>query len=241
MPRNPNWTRDELILALDLYMRHEGEQLSPSHPEICNLSQLLNALPIHARSFREAKFRNPNGVSMKLGNFLRLDPDYEGAGLSRGSKLEQEVWEEFASDLERLHQTADAIRNSYDQISVETIEPDEQSDEEEEFREGRILTRLHKEKERDSRAARRKKQKVLDSTGCLECEVCGFDFAKKYGDLGQGFAECHHKKPLAEIDGEQSTRMSDLAIVCSNCHRMIHRGDEMTSVGELHKLLSCDI
>ncbi len=42
--RSPNWTTDELILALDLYLR-EG-QLSKSNPRVVALSGVLNALPI---------------------------------------------------------------------------------------------------------------------------------------------------------------------------------------------------
>lgn len=193
MARNPNWTRDELILALDLYMRTGREQLGSDHPKVQDLSQLLNELPVHARNLRESKFRNANGVSMKLGNFLSLDPTYEGTGLERGSRLEKEVWDEFASDMYRLHQTARAIRKNYKHVAAESIEPYGQNEDEEEFREGKILTRLHKQRERSSRAVRRKKKKVLQETDRLACEACGFDFVEKYGELGYGFAECHHK------------------------------------------------
>jgi 5-methylcytosine-specific restriction protein A len=237
MPRNPNWSRDELILALDLYMQNGREQLGSSDEKVQDLSQLLNELPIHAREFRESEFRNANGVSMKLGNFLSLDPAYEGVGLERGSRLEKEVWEEFASDPYRLRQTATAIRNNYEQVAAESIEPYGQNEDDEEFREGKILTRLHKQKERSSRAVRRKKQKVLQETGQLACEVCSFDFVEKYGELGQGFAECHHRKPVAELNENQRTKLSDLAIVCANCHRMIHKSDPMMSVDDLRRLL----
>ena len=110
MARNPNWTRDEVILALDLYIREGRQQLDAQHPEVIALSQLLNRLPFHAPEHRTTGFRNPAGVSMKLGNFLAVDPAYAGAGLSRGSKLEQEIWDEFASDLRRLQREAQAIR-----------------------------------------------------------------------------------------------------------------------------------
>lgn len=78
--RNPKWTRDELILALDLYFRCDPLKTNKSDPEIIALSDLLNSLPIHPQKAEFEKFRNPNGVYMKLCNFLRLDPDYSGAG-----------------------------------------------------------------------------------------------------------------------------------------------------------------
>jgi predicted HNH restriction endonuclease len=96
------------------------------------------------------------------------------------------------------------------------------SDEEEEV-EGRTLLRLHMFRERNPRLVKRKKKSVLETTGSLECEVCGFDFRMVYGKLGEGFAECHHRTPLSELAGAILTRLVDLAIVCSNCHRMLHR------------------
>ena len=41
--------------------------------------------------------------------------------------------------------------------------------------------------------------------------------------LGDGFVECHHRTPLAALPGVTTTRLTDLAIVCANCHRMLHR------------------
>lgn len=65
--------------------------------------------------------------------------------------------------------------------------------------------------------------------GRLLCEVpnCGFDFALVYGAVGEGYAEVHHKVLLSEapIEGRKVV-LEDLAVVCSNCHAMIHRGGE---------------
>ena len=90
---NPDWTRDELILALDLYFLEPSARGSKSHPTVIKLSEVLNKLPIHASEQLDADFRNPNGVGMKLSNFLRFDPDYAGEGLKRGSRLEKDIWE----------------------------------------------------------------------------------------------------------------------------------------------------
>lgn len=237
MPRNPPWTRDELILALDLYFRANPLHTSEKNPEIRALSRLLNELPVHAERPDRAVFRNPNGVYMKLCNFLRFDPDYKGKGLTRGGKEEEAVWKDFAADRARLRSTAAAIRKAHD-----TITPTEVSSEvpstDEEFPEGRILTALHKRRERSPILTRRKKAAVLAATGALGCEVCGFDFRARYGDLGNGFAECHHKVPLVDLRGATRTKLDDLAIVCANCHRMIHRSQSMLSIAELRALIT---
>src|SRR5262245_34282150 len=101
MKRNPNWTTDELILALDLYFRSGRKQLDGNHPDVIELSQLLNELQIFAFEERGPGFRNPQGVSMKLGNFSALDPNYGGAGLQRGGKLDSDVWDEFSKAPQR--------------------------------------------------------------------------------------------------------------------------------------------
>jgi hypothetical protein len=104
-----------------------------------------------------------------------------------------------------------------------TSSGEEVSEDEDEALEGRLLSKLHRVRERDHRLVRRKKQAVVSAEGRLLCEVCDFDFAQVYGPLGRGFAECHHRIPLGSLQGSSQTRLADLAIVCANCHRMLHR------------------
>lgn len=236
MARNPNWTRDELILALELFFRADRKQLDASHPDVIQLSQHLNRLPIHGAETRNTEFRNPQGVSMKLGNFLSIDPQYSGKGLQRGSKLDQEVWAEFAHDTAKLKLTAASIGKSVNWVAETRVEYTTISDGDE-FPEGKILTRLHLSKERNYKAVEQKKRKVLQETQTLECEACGFDFFKVYGQLGYGFAECHHTVPVSELTAGHKTRISELAILCANCHRMIHKSRPMLTIQELRAII----
>jgi len=89
--------------------------------------------------------------------------------------------------------------------------------------EGRLVARLHFIRERDRSLIMDKKRQVLTAGARLVCEVCKFDFEDFYGSIGTDFCEVHHLKPLHSLKGETVTRLDDLAIVCSNCHRMIHR------------------
>ena len=81
-----------------------------------------------------------------------------------------------------------------------------------------------------------KKETVLRDEGRLSCEACGFDFERRYGELGLGFIECHHRFPLGEGE-ERETTLDDLALLCANCHRMIHRSKLTQSVEELQRAL----
>lgn len=236
MPRNPDWSRDELILALELYFHAERKQLDARDSRVIELSRTLNLLQIHSNDKRNADFRNSQGVSMKLGNFLSIDPEYSGVGLQRGSKLDKQIWDEFANNLNQLKIVASSIRKGLNWIAesktdyvAETIS----ADDDDEFPEGKVLTRLHKRKERNPQVVRKKKMKVLQESGKLECEVCGFDFVKIYGQLGYGFAECHHIVPVSQLTDGHKTKLSDLAIVCANCHRMLHKARPLLSVSEL--------
>jgi len=234
MPRNPDWTRDEIILALDLYHRVRPP-FDESDAEVVELSQLLGKLPIHPPETRSESFRNPAGVAMKLSNFLRLDPQYQGVGLQRGARLEEQVWSEYCNDWEQLTSVAEAIKTNYLLSAPPLAEQEPELDDE--FPEGRILAHLHQRRERSAAVVRKKKQVVLSKEGSLQCEVCRFDFVKTYGQLGEGFIECHHTVPLCNLRPGQKTRLPDLALVCANCHRMLHRRRPWLSVEQLRQLI----
>ena len=93
--RNPKWHRDEIILALDLYFDSQLGSIDSKNPKIIELSSILNQLPIHKHKPDEMKFRNPNGVTLKLSNFKSLDPNYKGKGMSSTSKLDKLIFNEF--------------------------------------------------------------------------------------------------------------------------------------------------
>lgn len=108
-----------------------------------------------------------------------------------------------------------------------------------EFPEGKLVERLHKQRERSAYVIQEAKKRVLARGERLTCACCGFDFEKTYGPLGRGFIEGHHVKPVSGLapDGEV-TRVEDIALVCSNCHRMLHRRRPWLSPNDLPKLLS---
>ena len=73
----------------------------------------------------------------------------------------------------------------------------------------------------------------------IACEACGFLFGKVYGERGEGYIEVHHLKPLSSYSGPiEVNPRTDMAVVCANCHRMIHRKpDQPLSIEELRKIL----
>lgn len=86
-----NWARDELIVAFNLYCRMPFGQIRHQNPIIVKLAESIG--------------RTPSALSMKMGNFARLDPAHQKrkvGGLSHGSKADGQVWDEFHSNWEAL-------------------------------------------------------------------------------------------------------------------------------------------
>lgn len=235
--RNPPWARDELILALDLYLRHRdappGHESAPIH----ELSEILNRLGVHLHAARYERYRNANGVYMKLMNFRSLDPAWPAAtGLPNTGRLDREIWNEFADDPAWCHEAAEAIRQAIEALDEDNAEVPEFDEGFIEAEEGRAVTRLHVRRERNRKIVQRKKQSVLKRVGQLVCEACGFEFKAVYGDRGDGFIECHHVKPVSELKAGERTKLQDLRIVCANCHRMIHARRPWLTIEDLKAL-----
>lgn len=112
------------------------------------------------------------------------------------------------------------------------VDPDAET-----FPEGKVLFRLHRMRERNKEVIERAKARAKDRDGKLSCCVCRFDFVAVYGPLGEGFIEGHHTTPLADLDGETETKVSDIALVCSNCHRMLHRRRPWLGIDQLQGIL----
>lgn len=104
--------------------------------------------------------------------------------------------------------------------------------------EGRPRLMTHLVRERDSKLVLMKKQAVKNKLGRLACEVCDFDFEMTFGDIGKDFCEVHHLSPLMEMDKDSETTLDDLAIVCSNCHRMIHRSSPIFSIEKMKRIFN---
>ena len=93
------------------------------------------------------------------------------------------------------------------------------------FREGKAVLEVHLHRERNANLIKKAKQKFQEEhEGHLFCEACGFNFCEIYGEIGNGYIEAHHLiKPISIMREGDATRIEDLAMLCANCHRMVHR------------------
>jgi putative restriction endonuclease len=94
-----NWTREELIVAFNLYCKTPFGRIHNRNPEIIALAKALG--------------RTPSALSWKLANFARFDPALKSrniAGAGHGAKLEEEIWLEFNQDWEKLAFESEELR-----------------------------------------------------------------------------------------------------------------------------------
>ena len=107
--------------------------------------------------------------------------------------------------------------------------------------EGTARFRVHKERERNDGIVLQKKALAFEQQETVPCEICGFDFKDRYGDVGERYIECHHIVPLSESDDGRPTTLNDLILVCANCHRMLHYGTPIPSIQELKEIVAISI
>lgn len=103
-----NWTREQLIVALNLYYKLGFSNVKYTHPKIIALAKTIS--------------RTPSAIAFKLVNFARLDPELQKRGvkgMSHGSKSEEPVWNEFYGDIERLAEVSEPILAKFRKVPLE--------------------------------------------------------------------------------------------------------------------------
>lgn len=112
-------------------------------------------------------------------------------------------------------------RSEKNRISKDAVIPDKKI-----YKEGKLKLEVHIKRERNPKVIKEAKKLFINKNKRLYCELCGFDFEKVYGELGKNFIEGHHIKPISDMDEGGVTNVKDIKMLCSNCHRMVHRGIE---------------
>lgn len=104
------WTREELILAINLYCKLPFGRLHRLNPEVINLAKLIN--------------RTPNSVAYKLVNFASLDPSLRERGIkgaSNSSNLDKEIWNEFFNHWDVLPYESEKLLAKFKHTTVERL------------------------------------------------------------------------------------------------------------------------
>lgn len=105
-----NWTREETIVAFNIYCKIPFKTSSKSNPTVIKYANIIG--------------RSPSALNMKIGNFGRLDPDLQIqgiVGLTHGSKIEEEIWNEFNGNWEELAYESEVLISKFSNSPVENV------------------------------------------------------------------------------------------------------------------------
>jgi len=173
-----NWTREETIVAFNVYCKIPFKNSSKNNPTVIKYANIIG--------------RSPSALNMKIGNFGRLDPELKKQGITglvNGSKLEEDIWNEFNGDWEKLAFESEELIAKFQNKKVEETQEQEID-----------LKELPEGKERETTIKARVNQNFFRSTILasynLKCCITGLSISD--------FLVASHIKPWAK-DRENRT------------------------------------
>ena len=178
--------------------------------------------------------------SIDLGSTARLPGDYV-AGHALGARYKFDALPTEAALRTDLQNVVRAYRALTFRGGIEgDVEP--QAELEDEFKIPAQATVIetrkyafHRKVERNRTAAKQAKK----FHGTI-CQACDLDFEKRYGEIGKGFIEAHHLKPISTLEEGVAVTYdvaADFAVLCANCHRMIHKSDNPSNLKQFRQLV----
>lgn len=203
---NANFTRDEVILALDVLYFSGEQHFSGRTPAIQELSALLRKLPIHPAEDQPENFRNPVGVSDQINRFRNIER--WGKRFHVGEMFTI-VDQEFAERRDELHQIAQSIRRNLQSFDI----PFGYRAENNSFPEGMLLGHLHCVIENRDSAKLKPNHR---------CDICQIDTDDIYPGCSN-LMTMHLTVPVTALDGEKRYSATSFITVCPNCHAALHR------------------
>lgn len=108
--KHSSWTREQTIVALNLYCKIPFNRVSSNHPDIIRIANIIG--------------RTPNSVKMKIGNFGSFDPELKKrgiVGLGNTSKLDESVWNEFNNDWNSLAYESELLISTFTNQPLEKV------------------------------------------------------------------------------------------------------------------------
>lgn len=191
-------------------------------------------------------YKDYNAVNLLIGNIGKKIANFYSVDLSR--KSNSPGWWRIICDGSYIGNTFHwQLKNEFIQALSETdwindieigSEAEILEENEEllqiEFIEGSVKTTVTNRYERNKDA----RTECIKHYGA-KCYVCGFDFGKVYGEIGEGFIHVHHEVDISLIGNEYKVDpVKDLKPVCPNCHAMLHQKRPAYTVEELKKIMA---
>ena len=212
-----------MIIVLDHYVNGPTRH-KKYHSELIEIGELLGL--------------SPSSVEIRISNYKARDPEYLSQGkrgFPGGGDHVDAIWKEFFGKNDLLRSEAVAAWKRLREMK----EPnDPVIGHSEQYEEGHLKLRTHFQRERSRQLVLDAKTYCKKNKGCLSCEVCGISPSATYGDRGDSAIEAHHRSPMSDLLVPGTSRIEDLALVCANCHRVIHGRLPWLTIEEAGELLT---
>jgi putative restriction endonuclease len=179
------WTKDELMLAINLYNKLTFGQMSQSNRDIIDLANLIG--------------RTPGSVAFKLVNFASLDPRLTQKGMVNASKLDREVWREYMNNWSDVFFESEKLLAKRKHTTVEklyNIDLDEYKQKEGKELERLVKTRVNQDAFRGAVLTNFNNQCCITGMGITELIVAS------------------HIAPWSEDSGNRLSPQNGLALNC---------------------------
>lgn len=205
------------------FVKWSREVVLLAHSPKASIQNGIIGIHTHAKHL---SFKAPN--SGKINEVETLNRNF------KLSDIQRDIWRLFEGYFVK---DIDSFLINYTTDSTYNNDPEFSALEGKEF----FQLKLHKDRERNPYLIKEAKRLALIRNGNrLICEACDFEFTEQFGHHGNLFIEGHHRFPIA-TSGERLNSPSDIAMVCSNCHRMLHRKNEFGqyyTVEELRRVVN---
>jgi predicted HNH restriction endonuclease len=231
-----NWSHDELILAFECYLQYRPAIPEIGTPPIRDLAIVLGEVRKQIGGVYDSDLDAPS-VRALVQSFDSFELNQAQPAKKTNRYDAWEVWTLFSGNPQHLVDVARGIRAALQDAEAMSSDDIDASDTEEAV-EGRLLTRSHRSRERNRQLVATKKKRALKADSVLRCEACGFHFASKYGAQSETIIDCHHTKPVHTLREGDKTHLDDLALLCANCHRVIHASRPWLTITELKARLA---
>lgn len=223
------WTTEEMILAADFADSRDWATVNKGTSGVEELSDLLRLATFYPVAARPENFRSAKSVGLKTNNLIASHPKSKGKGL-RTSASEVPVVERFVEDRRVMKRVANELRERIRAGTAAVGDADKLYREYSAAIDAEAGASGHRKSESldalatvcavDSRIHSTVVGSIVSRGDSLDCDLCGFDFEQAYGRLGRGYIELHVTDSPTSVGGDDS----EVLPVCSNCHRMLHRG-----------------
>ncbi|MDH7578821.1 MAG: hypothetical protein QHH75_13640 [Bacillota bacterium] len=217
--RQPKWTIDEVILAVNTYFEiGDVRKVAIDNPLVIELSKLLRSLPIHKNT--DATFRNVAGTEMTLKCVASLDKKAKYS-MRTATKLQKKVYCYYADKKMHLKELADAIRACLP-LPFDYYEPMDFNG----FMAGNILYLYHLYLENKSRAAAMIKEDFYNRKKS-KCTCCDIDLSVLFGEKGYELLEQHYTEKIINYHNGMDILPGKFAALCPTCHRLAHTSPDL--------------